>query len=268
MTTAQNTVAARKDGLYVYCVVSDKGEHLLGPVGLDNHEVYTVRAGDICAIVHKRPPEPYQSNDRQTVENWVLAHQRVMQVAVERFETVLPMAFNMIVQDGPNGGAEENLRAWLAEKQDRFVGLLDKLAGKAEYGVQIFWDRQLVAEALVKNDPELGNLRDEAKNKPKGLAYMLRQKLAKATRTAVEKQTRRYVEDFYTRIRKCVEDVRIDTLKKTDSSAGLGMLLNLSCLMQKDSPVLGEVLEGIRGTEGISVRFTGPWPPYSFVCVG
>jgi hypothetical protein len=268
MTAAQPTPAARKDGLYVYCVVSDKGEHLLGPVGLDDHDVYTVRAGDLCAIVHKYPVEPYQSNDRQTVERWVLAHQRVIQMAAERFETVLPMAFNMIVQGGPNGDSAENLRAWLAEMRERFVDLLNKLPGKAEYGVQIFWDRRLVAEGLVKSDPKLGKMRDEAKGKPKGLAYMLEQKLAKATRAAVEKQAGRYVNDFYTRIRECVEDVRIDKLKKADSPGAPGMLLNLSCLMQKDSPALAEVLEGIQQTEGISVRFTGPWPPYSFVCAG
>jgi len=268
MMAGQETATAKKEGLYLYCVVGDKGKHLLGPVGLDDHEVYMVRAGDICAIVHKCPPEPYQSNDRQTVENWVLAHQRVMQMAAERFETVLPMAFNMIVRGDPDRSAVEDLRSWLAEEQDRFIGLLDKLAGKAEYGAQILWDRRLVAEALVQNDPKLRNLRDEALTKPKGLAYMLRQKLAKATRAAVEKQARRYVEDFYTRIRKCVEDVRIDKLKKPDSPGAPGMLLNLSCLMQKDSPVLGEVLEGIQETDGISVRFTGPWPPYSFVCVG
>jgi len=268
MTTEQNTVAAKTEGQYVYCVVGDRGEHSLGPVGLDDHEVYAVSAGDICAIVHRCPAEPYQSDDRQTVESWVLAHQRVIQLAAEKFETVLPMAFNMIVQDGPDGDAAENMRGWLAEMQDRFVSLLDKLAGKAEYGVQIFCDRQLVAEALVNNDTELGKMRDEAKNKPKGLAYMLQQKLAKATRAAIEKQASRYVEDFYARIRKCVDEVRIDKLKKADNPAEPGMLLNLSCLMEKDSPVLGQVLEGIQQIEGISVRFTGPWPPCSFVGVG
>ena len=43
------------------------------------------------------------------------------------------------------------------------------------------------------------------------------------------------------------------------------MLLNLSCLMQEGSGDLGRVLDEIQQTKGISVRFTGPWPPYSFV---
>jgi hypothetical protein len=44
------------------------------------------------------------------------------------------------------------------------------------------------------------------------------------------------------------------------------MLLNLSCLVSKDKvDGLGEELEKINNTEGFSVHFTGPWPPYSFV---
>ena len=263
MTAGQETVAVKKDALYVYCIVGDRGEHLLGPVGLDDSDVFTVRAGDISAIVQKCPAEPYQSDDRQTAEGWVLAHQRVIEMAAERSGTVLPMSFNMIVQGGPAGAAIENLQAWMAESRDSFTRRLDKLTGKAEYGVQIFWDRELLAESLVKRDPELRKIQDEAKSKPKGLAYMLQQKLAKRTRAALENQVNRYAEDFYARIRQSVEEVRVDKLGKTNG--GQQMLLNLSCLMDKGCPALGGVLDEIQRAEGISVRFTGPWPPYSFV---
>jgi hypothetical protein len=44
------------------------------------------------------------------------------------------------------------------------------------------------------------------------------------------------------------------------------MLLNLSCLLFKEkSKILGEELEKINHLKGFFVRFTGPWPPYSFV---
>lgn len=44
------------------------------------------------------------------------------------------------------------------------------------------------------------------------------------------------------------------------------MLLNLSCLVSKGKvDSLGEELEKINNMEGFSVRFTGPWSPYSFV---
>jgi hypothetical protein len=92
---------------------------------------------------------------------------------------------------------------------------------------------------------------------------MLQQKLAKTVRAAMEKQADLFAQDFYARIRQCVEDVRVDNLKKVDG--GKQMLLNLSCLMQEGCGDLGRVLDDIQQTKGISVRFTGPWPPYSFV---
>jgi len=42
--------------------------------------------------------------------------------------------------------------------------------------------------------------------------------------------------------------------------------MNLSCLITiNGSRSLGDELEKINVLEGFSVRFTGPWPPYSFV---
>ena len=266
MTTHQVARATDKAALYIYCVARAKSDRVLGPIGLEDKPVYTVIAADICAVVHDCRPEPYQSDVPEIAQDWVVAHQRIVCAAEETFGTVLPMAFNMIVHGDAKDDAVSNLQSWLVEKQNEFTRLLDKLIGKSEYGAQIFWDRQLVAELLVQRDPELREMRDEALKKPKGLAYMLQQKLTKATREAVATQANSYVDDFYTRIRQCVSDVRVEKLKKQDG--GERMLLNLSCLMEKGAPALGNVLEEIQKTEGISVRFTGPWPPYSFVNAG
>ena len=258
-----NATAAYENGLYVYCVTRGDGNRLLGPIGLDGQVVYTVGSGNIRAVVHTCQAEPYQSQDPQAVQGWVVAHQNVMLAAAEAFGTVLPMAFDMIVRGAPGGGAVAALRDWLDERCDRFTRLLDRLAGKAEYGVQVLWDRQVIAASLVESDDELHKMQDEARDKPKGLTHLLQQKLAKAIRAAMEKQADLFAQDFYARVRRCVEDVRVDKLKKVDG--GKQMLLNLSCLMREGGGDLGRVLDDIQRTRGISVRFTGPWPPYSFV---
>jgi hypothetical protein len=259
-------VATKPDGLYVYCVARHPGNHVFGFIGLDGQEVHTLASGDLCAVVQNRRAETCRPEEPRTIQGWVLTHQEVVAAATEALGTVLPLAFNMIVAASENGDAAENLRAWLEEKRDKFTGMLDKLAGKAEYGVQVFWDPAVITAALVQSMPELRRLRDEAQSKPKGLAYMLQQKLAKAARAALEAQANRCVEDFYARIRECVEDVRVDRLKKADN--GKQMLLNLSCLMDRSNATLGRVLDEIQETEGVSVRFTGPWPPYNFVSPG
>ena len=263
--TASKTVAdmVGTDAMYVYCVARSRAHWLLGPIGLDHNMVYTVPYEGLCCVVHSCKAKPYQSDAPQAVEGWVVAHQRVVQTAMTAFDAVLPMAFNMIVHDGPNGSALYSLKSWMTEKRDNFTARLAELAGKAEYGVQVSWDRQAVIEALTERRPELRDLRDEARAKPKGQAYMLRQKLAKAARAALESQANQYVKAFYSQIGQCVVKTRIEKLKRVNS--GKQMLLNVSCLMKKDNAALGRALEEIREIDGISVRFTGPWPPYSFV---
>jgi hypothetical protein len=59
-------------------------------------------------------------------------------------------------------------------------------------------------------------------------------------------------------------DLRVEKTKRTGHDSR--MIMNLSCLVDRDkSTELGEELESIDKMEGFSVRFTGPWPPYSFV---
>ena len=260
-------VATNLDGLYVYCVARGPGDYPVGPIGLDGGEVYTLASGDLCAVVQDRRAETRRPEDSATIEGWALAHQQVVTAATEAFGTVLPMSFNMIVAASESGDAVENLGAWLDEKRGRFTSLLDRLAGRAEYGVQVFWDPEVITAALVQSNPEFRKIRDEARTKSKGLAYMLKQKLTKAARGALEAEASKQVESLYARIRECAEDIRVDRLKKADH--GRQMLLNLSCLMDQGAAgVLGRVLDEIEKTEGVSVRFTGPWPPYNFVSAG
>lgn len=261
----EETSDSGSDALYVYCVAPEAagGFSLLGPVGLDGRIVFTVARAGLCCLVHACPAKPNESIDPATVERWVVAHQRVVEGAMRTFGRVLPMAFNMIVRAGPAGDATRCVGDWLAEQHDHFAALLGRLAGKAEFGVQVLWDPQAVAAKVVQDDPALRKLCDEARAKPKGQAYMLQQKLAKDARQGVEQRARQCAQDFYASIRRAVADVHVDKPRKCEGR--LQMLLNLSCLAEPPAAALGAVLEEIRSTPGVSVRFTGPWPPYSFV---
>ena len=258
-----NASAVADDALYVYCVARGGGNCLLGPIGLDGQTVYTLTSGPIRAVVHNCPSQPYESKDPQVLQQWIVAHQEVVQAAAGAFGGVLPMSFDMIIRRASSGSAGDALVSWLDEKRDRFCRLLDRVEGTAEYGVQIFCDRQLMAASLVEDDQAFRQMRDEAASKPRGLAHVLQQKLAKAVREGVEKQADALAQDFYARLRRCVDDVRVEKLKK--DQGGEQMLLNLSCLMPNGAEELGRELDAIQETPGVSVRFTGPWPPYSFV---
>ena len=257
-------VMATGGGRYLYCV-ADSGERVsLGPIGINGSKVYAIPYRDICAVVHECPAEPYQSTDREVVNSWVLAHQKVVDEAWERWGTVLPLGFDTIVMDKDGVGPEENVRNWLKNDYDKLKSKIEKVRGEAEYGVQIFWEPQVIVQSLAKTSPEIRQFEEEMKSQPKGIAYLYKQRLENALKRELESKADRCFKDFYERIRKLVDDIAVEKTKPGGQNTQ--MIMNLSCLLPRDKTAeLGEELESINILEGFSVRFTGPWPPYSFV---
>jgi len=263
-TATRAEATASKGGKYLYCI-AEAGERVsLGRVGIDGSEVYTIPNRDICAVVHDCQTQPYQSDDQQVVKTWVVTHQKVVEAAWERWGTVLPLSFDTIIRGEAGDSAEWNVRDWLEQEYEELRSKMERVRGKAEYGVQVFWNPKLVAQNLTETSPEIRELEEEIRAKPRGLAYMYRQRLENLIKREMETKADECFKDFFSRIRKHADDIRVEKTKKAEDE--LQMIMNLSCLVYKDRYIeLGEELDKIDRMEGVSVRFTGPWPPYSFV---
>jgi len=251
-------------GKYLYCVAKGNKVKSLGRIGIEGARVYTIPYKDLSAVVHNSPAEPYRSEDKEVVENWVTTHQRVLDVAAQEFATILPSGFDTIIRDDGGADSEENVRKWLEEDYENLKHKMEKVRGRAEYGVQIFWDPEVIGDKAIRNNEEIKKLKEEVKSKSKGTAYMYKHKIEKTLKKEMEKEADRHFKSFYERIRKCVSDLKVEKTKKDE--ANRQMLLNISCLASRNGyEDLGEELERIDKMHGFSVRFTGPWPPYSFV---
>lgn len=254
----------RHRGLYVYCIADGGQKARLGPIGIGSFEVYSVSYRRVSAVVHDCPAEPYKSTDPQVVEGWVMAHQRVVDAAWERWGTVLPLGFDTIVKGQGDGGPQEAVRTWLAGEYQSLRHRIETVRGKAEYGVQVFWEPQVVARDIAANSDEIRRLEEEIRSKGRGTAYLLRQKVESTLRREMETRASECFRDFYQRIRQHVSDIRLEKIRKVAGEKQ--MIINLSCLAYRErSSDLGNELESIDRIDGFSVRFTGPWPPYSFV---
>ena len=249
---------------YLYCIAEGNKKISFGNIGIEGNEVYTIPYEDLCAVTHKCSPEPYKSEDNEVVKKWAMAHQKVIDTAWEKFGTVLPLGFDTIIKGEEDITPDENMKSWLKDDYKNLKEKIFKLKSKAEYGVQIFWDPNVIGEKLIENNSEIKKLNEEIKSKSKGLAYMYKQKLENLLKKEMEKEADRCFKDFYERIKRCGDEIKVEKTKKLEE--GKQMLMNLSCLLTKEkSKVLGDELEKIDNMEGFSVRFTGPWPPYSFV---
>lgn len=250
-------------GRYVYCVVRANERLSLGNIGLDGNEVYTLSYGGLGAVVHNCSKAPYSSDSEEVVRGWVIKHQQVVKAAQDWSGTVLPMRFSTIIQDTDKESADGNVLRWLADEGNEINKKLDRLQGTEEYGVQIFWEPKVIAGMLSITHPEIARLQAEIEPKTEGLAYMYKQRLERLLRQEVEREAERYFKDFYHIIKENVAELKIDGIKRDGDKQ---MLMNLSCLITAGgTKPLSDELQKIESIDGFSVRFTGPWPPYSFV---
>lgn len=252
-------------GRYLYCIADSSEDVSFGNLGIEEEEVYSIPYIDLCAVVHNCSARPYESEDSEIVKRWVLRHQKVIETAWERFGTVIPIGFDVIIQGNANVDAEANMKNWLKNDYDNLKRKMEKIRDRAEYGVQILWDRRSAAQKASDESSEIKNLRGEIESKPRGLAYMYRQKLESLLRKEIESLADQYFKELYEKIRPHADDIRVEKTKKTEDPERQ-MLLNLSCLLPMEgSKRLGEELEKIDALDAFSVRYTGPWPPYSFL---
>ena len=241
--------------LYLYCVVpaTDPIPALSSPA-LDGGPVRAVRYQELAGLAHVCPPEPYQGSEEE-VRRWIVAHDAVVQEAWERAGSVLPVSFDVIVRGDGNRNAEASLVGWLEEHYEELRAHLQALEERAEVGVQILWDLETLATSMV--------IGAEAAGAPaRGHAYFARQQLRRQLREQLgaraEVDSRRYFEHLAA----LADEVQVN---KPRPVKGRQMVLNLSLLVTRAAiSRVGEYLEGVSREPGVEVRFTGPWPPYSF----
>ncbi len=249
---------------YVYGV-ADKGVRInLETKGLDGALVYTIPYKEMCIVVHDCVAEPYKSEDEAIVKDWLFTQQEVLDDIAEKFGVVLPMSFDMIIEGRNGQEPEQMVKDWLEKNYDNFMEKISKLRGKQEYGVQVILDTESLSANLIETDEKLKKKKKEIDAKPEGIAYMEREILKDLLKERIEEAADQYFREFYGRIRECTDDIVIGKVKKVGGNKQ--MLMNLSCLVRKDMVgELGKELEEIENISGMSVRFSGPWAPYSFV---
>lgn len=251
------------EGLYVYCIGPLVEVGSLGAIGIDGREVTAIGFDRLSVAMHTCDAQPYESQDPEVVASWVMAHHRVVEAAWSRYGTVLPLTFNTIIKGDPRRDASTNLLAWLDSEYETLRAKLDAFTGKAEYGVKVFWDPQLVMKRVAQSDTEITELEEEIKARPRGTAYMYRQKLESLLRQKSGTMVEEECTALHSKLSRWADEVQIEKPKR--ESGQLQMLMNLSCLVsQTQVHDLEAELQEVSAKEGFSAELVGPLPPYSF----
>jgi hypothetical protein len=249
---------------YLYCVVKKEEELLLGNIGIEESSVYIVHHKDIAAVIHSCKPVPYDTTDHAKAEGWVLEHSYVIDQVMKKFGTVLPFSFDVIVR-----GDDDTIRCWLDQNYDNFKEELDRFENKSEYSVQIFYDYDKYVSKALTSNKDLLSLKEKIDNQSKGKAYLLQRNLDLKLKDAVSADVRKQAEIFEKEIISIANEVKADErplFKPDNKYKDKNLMASFSCLVHIDKvELLGTVLEKINNLDGLAVRFTGPWAPFSFV---
>lgn len=251
-------------GRYLYCVVRVPDGIEDGPTGefstagIEGEGVYLVTAGDLGAVVHPTV-EPYDTADEETATRWLLEHQRVVDDAGEAFGTPLPFRFDTIIR-----GDDEAVREWLREEAKTLGGHLDALGGHWEYRIEVYREDDDLEDRLLEEDAELAELGERREEASEGKAFLVQKQYEQRLERLEQSRRERREEELRERLVEHVRDVRL--LDKSRGQGGSDEAdVRLAVLAREtDEEPLGDVLDDVAAQPGVTVRFTGPWPPYTF----
>jgi Mg2+ and Co2+ transporter CorA len=241
-----------EEGKYVYCIIKSLRERDFGQIGIGegNSTVYTVRFGDLAAVVSDTPIRIYDP----TREN-VLAHEFVNETVMREY-TVIPMSFGTLFR------TEEDIVELLKSTYQAFDDVLEKMKDKIEFGLKVLWDREKVVASIEEEHEEIRRLRDEINRNASSSTYFARMQLGRLVEAALEDAGNQYVRDIHEALKPAA------VASRSNKPIGDRMILNAAFLVDRDRERTFDdaVKEISRKYEALlTFKYTGPWPPYNFV---
>jgi hypothetical protein len=278
--TRQGAEAPHDDagaGLYVYCVGrraelepllnADAPEAIETDAGLE-----LVEAGELAAVVSRVPLADYGEENlpaRLADATWTATRALRHERAVEHFArraAVAPLRFGTIYL------RRESVARMLAERGPSLGGVLARLEGREEWGVNLFVERATLRGAVERVSPRLRELAERADAAAPGQAYLLRKKIEAARDDEMRAETRRTAAEVERRLAAASDAAaRLRVLK--DEAAGQGEIAaRLAFLVAAEGfdafRAEAERLAEEYAPLGFRLELTGPWPAYNFVASG
>jgi hypothetical protein len=236
---------------YIYGIVAEPRLRRFGFPGVGDAEVYTINHDGIAAIVSDT-----QLQEIDPTRKNVHTHTVVQDELLKEY-TLLPMGFGMIA------ASEDEVRRLLEKNYEGFVSELNRLAGKIEVELKVFWDQEAIIKELQGESQELTKIkaRINATSSPIEAQNLLVKAGKLVERIALEWKTK-YAELVYAILKELSLDAQVN------NPVGIKNLLNASFLIDKsrENQFKEEVYRLDSKFQGkIDFKYVGPLPPYNFV---
>jgi hypothetical protein len=147
-------------GLYLYAILNEKDlPPAIGTKGIDSQPIESKVLSPFVVFYSEAQQERYLASRAN-----LLAHEKAIEAVMEAVsakKTVpLPLQFGLVVEDW-----EQVDRDLIAGHQDELQALLEKLIGKREVGIKLFWDELKELNLVLEADADLKERRESMAGK-------------------------------------------------------------------------------------------------------
>lgn len=238
------------NSLYLYGIFPQPGPKDLQLEGLDKQPVQVHTIEDFVFLYSEAQQERYLASRRN-----LLGHERVLEQAMEQgYRTLLPLQFGLIIDSW------DLVREQLLETRgEALKHLLNKLEGRREVGVKVFWEPDRELETLMQENTALRTERDQLEGKSLSMDEVVR--IGQAIEHSIVDRKERIVEVFQKTLDPfAIEKVENDTLTNT-------MIYNAAYLIPWEAePDVSEAVEALdhQFEDRLRIRYNNFTAPFNF----
>jgi hypothetical protein len=234
--------------------------------GIDHTTTFGIHYQEITAVVHACNCQPYQSEQRDTALEWIKQHQAVLDEMGPLFKSILPVGFDIIVDGTLSEDPDQLVREWLADRYEQIMKLLQRLAGKLEYGIQAVIAKEKLTVAARDSNPRIGELEQKIGGMTKGKAFLFQKELSDLIRESLDCRREGMKQDLKEMLVPLAFEIKEENTLGKQQTGQDELIADFSILADTDQvEKIGNALEKFQNRFGVTVTFSGPWPPYNFV---
>jgi len=243
------TTNATEVGLYLYGITVTQGVLPVEVPGIENAEVEQVVEGSLAAIVTRVTTakiRPRRAN--------LAAHHHVLRDLTEQ-RPILPVAFGTIAS------SEEQLREVLRQNHDALVEQLERLRGRIEMGLGVYWETPNIFEFFVATHRELEQMRDRLFRPGKTPTFEQKVEMGRLFESLLQDSRQRHTRQVVDALSPYCAEIR------TVDPGEEKMIMKLACLVEANRRQQWE--DGIQVVarhfdNHYCFKYTGPWAPHNF----
>lgn len=262
-----------KRGFYVYCIGEQEA---LGTVFEDaapsaieaDAGLELAGAYDLAAVVSSVPLSDYgeevleaRLGDATWTAIRAMRHEKVVEHFARR-ASVVPLRFGTIYLE--RAGVIE----MLSEKRESLRAIIERLRGREEWGLNIYYDRARVLENIESLSPRLRQMSERADTASPGQSYLMRKKIDALRETEARAEVKRVAVRMELELSKVSEGVKRLRVIKDEASEHGEVAAKFAFLVErerfKEFRAVAERLAEDYSVAGFKLELTGPWPAYNF----